>query len=540
MRESKPVFTSAKQVPKLQPQLQRETTPQNLTLNEPIASPFDVVLSTSCELPAVDSTGWQLMYPAGGSTHPAYPWPPADPRLTFHAHLVPLLNGLPDVAQAPKLKLPLGWRHLSWAGLHPIAFDPHQQLFKLTPVGPLPLTSEELHQGGLQEYAPGGRLHPEYGLLPIMSTIGDGSDYEVFNFEGIDWTLPWAECHDILPIEASTPLKTDIEVDFHVSPIVLAPSHYLEARDCPDGIIDLEEGWRWLSGREESPLFTFTATPGKIWRGTGVRRTSRKYKAPIASMMANAMAEKQEDNPERYLLNQDTREFDAFKSVATPVHINIALMLDVEFTLVEFLSYFPHHYQWRKGGDRLVRSGMGASDIANFVNMSRRLPGTAVCSNSSVNDHAFWTKLEEGMKVKVKPFKHGICSYTAENWAYDVWKLTDYPLLALAHGLVELPSGLDAGPLTALIQWCRNNKRYKAMLSEVPVLLEEAGIESLIEPGNGVDPDQQVLARHIEAIKKDRLRVLKEIREKKELDAVKEEKEIEAAKEKKSKRRKLE
>jgi hypothetical protein len=98
---------------------------------------------------------------------------------------------------------------------------------------------------------------------------------------------------------------------------------------------------------------------------------------------------------------------------------------------------------------------------------------------------------------------------------YDVWQKIDYPVLALAHGLQALPSGPDAGPLTALILWCRKQGRYEVLVSEVPALLKEAGIEPLIEPGKAGCPDKEVLARHADAMKKDRHRVLRTLGEKK-------------------------
>lgn len=477
---------------------------------EPAISPFEVSPTDGGELPTPLSTEWQLMYPPGGSTHPSYPWPPADPRLIFHTHSVPLRNGVPDVALLSKLSLPKGWRQVTWCGLHPVVFDPSQQVFKLTPVGPLPLTCEELHQGGLHDYAPGGKSHPEAGLLPTLLSFSDGSDADVFNFDGVNWTLPWSDLGDCKVTSSSNDTKH--EPFDPIETTLQTPPHYLEARDCPNGIIDIEEGWRWMCEREETPGLVFTPTPGKTWANTGVYLTSRKGKAPIASLMANAMAESEEDNKERYLVKQDAREFDAFKSVATPVYVNIALLQDVEFTLVELLSYFPLHYQWRKAGDRLARSKMSASDIADYINMSRHLPGASICIKSTVYSHIFYNRLDDGSRVKASlPVTEAPC-FTAKDWTYSAWETTDYPLLALAYGLVELPSGPDAGPLTLLIKWCRENKHYKALLSDVPDLLTMAGIGNSVEPGSSENPDQDTLLRHTEAVKKDRKRVLKELK----------------------------
>lgn len=230
---------------------------------EPVVSPFEVSPTDGGELPTPLSTEWQLMYPPGGSTHPSYPWPPADPRLIFHTHSVPLRNGVPDVALLSKLSLPKGWRQVTWCGLHPVVFDPSQQVFKLTPVGPLPLTCEELHQGGLHDYAPGGKSHPEAGLLPTLLSFSDGSDADVFNFEGVNWTLPWTDWGDSKVTSSSNDTKHEPVDPIETALLALeTPPHYLEARDCPNGIIDIEEGWRWMCEREEMPGLVFTPMSG--------------------------------------------------------------------------------------------------------------------------------------------------------------------------------------------------------------------------------------------------------------------------------------
>jgi hypothetical protein len=93
--------------------------------------------------------------------------------------------------------------------------------------------------------------------------------------------------------------------------------------------------------------------------------------------------------------------------------------------------------------------------------------------------------------------------------------LTDYPLLGLAHGLKHVPLGSDAGPLTAIMQWCREQRRYDVLLSQVPELLEAAGIQPLIEPGEGGDPDKEVMGRYAATLREDRKRVLADIKERK-------------------------
>lgn len=492
-------------VPKLAP---------NLTAAEPTASPFDVALSSADNLPVLHSSEWQLQYPPGGSTHPSYPWPSMDPRLVFQSHFVPLNNGLPDVSQMPPLALPMGWTHVSWAGLLPVAFDPYRQAFKLTPVGPMPLTCEELQQGGLHRYVPGGDLHPEFGMLPDVLALSDGSDAEVFNFEHVDWVLPWAALGGILTSQAHDGfVRLSIESGDSASPEETPQPQDLQTdeRDCPDNIVDVEDAWRWLIEKDLNPSNVFVPTPAKTWKGTGIYRCSRKTKAPIPSLMALALADAV-DNPEGYLSKQNGREFCPFKSIATPVHVDMTLLKDTEFTLVELLAYFPNHYAWRKGADRLALSGMTAGDITNTINMIRGLSGEASRKSATINDNVFFEKEAPGNSTKkariVRP-EDKPSTYTAKGWTYNTWETTDYPLLGLAHGLLGLPTGPDAGPITALIHWCRGNGRYRVMLSEVHDLLQEADIDPLIEPGEKGCPDKEVVGRYAEALKVDRVRVLK-------------------------------
>ncbi|KAH4905845.1 hypothetical protein HBI80_087060 [Parastagonospora nodorum] len=471
--------------------------------------------------PAVLTLDWQLQYPPGGSTHPSYPYPQMDPRLFFDPVHVPIVDGLPNVFRVAPLLLPIGWRHVSWSGFLPIVFDPYQQAFKLTPIGPLPLPCEEVHQGGLAKYVPGGKEHPEAGLLPDIAPLSDGSD-EIYNFEGVDWTLPWPKGENfdgsastgavqlanglLSPITGDSPSYTNINKPY---------SHYIEAQDCPDGIVDIADAWRWLTERELDPTATFVPSPDKSWKNTGIYRTTRVGKEPIASLMALALSDVavSPNNPiASYLKNQNGRVFCPFRSMATPVHVKITLLGEVEITLVELLSYFPNHYLWRKCSDRLVGAGLTGMDITNFINYTRELEGDATRSNNTINAQlTYETEVVSGKRVKIVREPH-IAAYTTEGWAYTAWELTDYPLLGLAHGLKHMPEGPDAGPLTAAMKWARENGRYKALLSEVPELLQQAGLQLLIEPGESGDPDKEVKPMHVEKLKKDRIRVLEDAR----------------------------
>jgi hypothetical protein len=540
------------------PPKEQETPTQPEFSNVPCKS--DPILFEG--LPTVHSLSWQLQYPPGGSTHPSYPYPLMDPRLIFHQPFVPVVDGLPDFTRVPKLVLPMGWKHVSWAGLLPIAFDPYCQAFKLTPIGPMPLTCEELRQGGLHKYVPSGELHPEFGMLPDMLKLSDGSDAEIFDFEGVDWTLPW-EGH--MGFHATAAYGTDFQ---HTTTDTSTPSPtsnsvntilypWKAERDCPNQVFDLADAWRWLTGKEVNSTADFDPTPKKSWKGTGAARTTHKFKYPIAELMMLAKLPNPDDpddapmaNP--ILRNQDTsgrtekNAFCPFRSVATPMYVDITLLDDTEFTLVELISYFPQHFNWGHAAERLSKADVKPSAIRDLINATRMLEGETAITTGRISSNAIAARKrdlpqtdvvdidEVGKDTPTPASKPGIIdmttTYTAEDWVYNVWQKIDYPVLALAHGLQALPSGPDAGPLTALILWCRKQGRYEVLVSEVPALLKEAGIEPLIEPGEAGCPDKEVVARHADAMKKDRRRVLRTLGEKKRA--------LEGQDEGKSKRRK--
>ncbi|KAI4919206.1 hypothetical protein J4E85_009463 [Alternaria conjuncta] len=522
----------------LSPVVASETVPQSELSLEPIKAdplPFE-------GLPTVHSLSWQLQYPPGGSTHPCYPYPSLDPRLLFHQAFVPIIGGLPDFTLVQKLVLPMGWKHVSWSGLLPIAFDPYRQAFKLTPVGPMPLTCEESHQQGLHKYVPGGELHPEYGLVPEMLKLSDGSDTDVFNFDSVDWVLPWKGQIDFhAPSNATNEQLGSYEITSPVGSDTFAPVvtySWSEARDCPDKVFDICDAWRWLSSKEANPEVDFIPTPDMNWRGTGAMRSQRRLKSPIPELMMLAMQSDPTTSESKHVVllqNQDRgakgkNQFCAFKSVATSVMVDMALLGDTEFTTMELLSYFPQHYYWGHAAERLTRAGVTGTLIRDFLIMTRGLQGDEIMMANSIAQAAKVAKKRDCVKVEEMDIDEAgkdtpsptpapvidstvvdlTSSYTAEGWIYDVWEKIDYPLLALTHGLQSLPTGVDAGPLTALILWCREKGRYKAMLSEVPALLKEANIEPLIEPGENGCPDKEVAGRHAGALKKDRLRVVRD------------------------------
>jgi hypothetical protein len=520
---NKPVLTPAaasKPIPIVKARISQNVTPPETSFTAEA-----VVLLPPDPSPVHSTLDWELQYPPGGSTHPSYAYPQLDPRLLFNPGLVPIIDGLPNVFQLPPLVLPMGWRHVSWSGFLPIVFDTYQQAFKLTPIGPLPLTCEEVQQGGLAKFIPGGECHPEAGMLPDITALSDGSEV-ICNFEDVDWILPWPKGDNFDGTSADGALRLTLgtqssstETDVLSTPLIMASTHYIEARDCPDNVVDIDEAWRWLKEKDTNPSAAFEPSRSKTWRGTGIHRTSRRYKQPISSLIGLAIADVQaspNNDLATYLINQNSREFCPFRSVATPVHVNITLIKETEITLVELLSYFPNSYLWRKGADRFVQSGLTAADITNFINWTRGLAGDAVKQRDSINDHIMWEYEAPGSRKRVRIVrKPESATYTTERWSYGTNALTDYPLLGLTHGLRHVPDGVDAGPLTAMIKWCREQGRYETLLSDVPELLEAVGIQPLIEPDESGDPDKEVLGRFVEILKQDRKRVLKDAGERK-------------------------
>lgn len=363
------------------------------------------------KLPTVHFLSWQLKYPPGGSTHPSYPYPTIDPRLLFHQAFVPIVGGLPDFTLVPKLVLPMGWKHVSWSGLLPIAFDPYRQAFKLTPVGPIPLTCEELQQQGLQKYVPGGELHPEFGLLPEMLKLSDGSDAEVYNFDGVDWTLPWEGQVDFHATRRtmdqhciSGVIKSPTDSNTFI-PMITYP--WREARDCPNKVFDLSDAWRWLSEKETNHTADFIPTTEKKWHGSGAFRSTRKLKSPIPELMMLSMLSTPTTpniqlNP--LLQNQDSmkdkNQFCPFKSVATPCTVNIALLEDTEFTIMELLSYFPQHYYWGHAAERMAKAGVTGSMIREFLIMTRGLQGDEVVKPGSISCAAMAARKRDCVKLE--------------------------------------------------------------------------------------------------------------------------------------------
>ena len=469
--------------------------------------------------PVLLTLDWQLQYPPGGSTHASYPYPVMDTRLKFQPSLIPMVDGLPSISQLPALALPMGWRHVSWCGLLPIAFDSYHQAFKLTPVGPLPLTSEELQQGGLTKYVPGGECHPEAGLLPDMAMFSDGSDGERFDLEGLDWVLPFPEYRleaCVMSRNSLNPLTSLSDShDASRTPIDTAEAALtrLEARACPDLVFDVEDAWRWLTSLEQNPDVPFEPTPTKQWKGSGAYRSARKTKSPIPEQLMISLA-----GNIQLLHNQDGRKdknlFCPFKSVATPMTVDITLLADTEFTLMELVCYFPYHYNWGRGAERFARAGLSYALIKDAINFTRALEGRAATRTSLVNSGASRAKERDLVKTDDTINDMDTTSYTAVGWANLACGRMEYPLMALAHGLAELPSGLDAGPLTAIMRWCKQQGRFSTLLSEVPELLKRANMSPLIEPAENLGcPDKDMVARHLQALKGDGLRVKRSVKE---------------------------
>lgn len=372
---------------------------------------------------------------------------------------------------------------------------------------------------GLEKYVPGGKLHPESGLLPEMMNLSDGSDGEVYNWDGVDLELPWV---------AHTTFINSAQAPGTSAAGVTAPAYVpREARDCPDKVFELSDAWRWIAGKVATPDSDFIPNTKKKWSQFYSQRLRRKLKAPIpelmmAAILANRSASSPDPSP--ILQNQDaprvqersTNLFCPFKSVATPMFVDITLLEDTEFTLKELVCYFPQHYSWGNAAERMNRAGIRGTALRDIIALTRCLDGESLPSAGTLSSNMLAARRllqpvikDEGaaLKCEQKQANRTTTNYTSEGWTYE-WEKTDYPLFALAHGLVALPEGKDAGPLTALMKWAKEHERYQILISEVPALLKEAGIPALIELSDNGCPDQEFLPRHAAEMKKDRKRLL--------------------------------
>jgi hypothetical protein len=240
------------------------------------------------------------------------------------------------------------------------------------------------------------------------------------------------------------------------------------------------------------------------------KQISWRKKHPIAELLMRALNE-QNAGPSTPLWNQDSKAFSQVGSVAPPstVAVNLCLGSMVEITLIECMAYFPNIFTERPLLVRSVRAGLNCGSIANMVNMVRQLSGMDAFTHSRIATLLRRVKGGPVMEDNVKNVE--TTDFTAREWLkHKVGKTgLDYPLVALEHGLLGLPQGDDAGPLTQLIQLCKTHGKYRVMLSEVPDLLQQAGIASIIQkPVNGDCPDRAAVARHRYSVEQDRARVL--------------------------------
>ncbi|KAF2678727.1 hypothetical protein K458DRAFT_394588 [Lentithecium fluviatile CBS 122367] len=272
---------------------------------------------------------------------------------------------------------------------------------------------------------------------------------------------------------------------------------------CPPGLITVSDAWAFIAHMAQNPGTAFQIQAPKL----DLRKAAifnRKH--PIAELLMKALNDPR-SSLRTPLANQDTIPFCQIASLPPPntVAVDRHLGAGVELTLTECMVYFTNHYCQRPLLVRFVRAGLNGGSIANEINMWRQLSGNAAFSHSKV-----WTRLRRAYPAVPVPDPRGVqtTDFTAQTWKTPTTGI-DYPLLALEHGVAQPIRGADAGPLTHLIQWCKAAGAYRAMLSDVPALLQRANIPATIEkPKRDGCPDQAAVERHQKRVAQDRARVL--------------------------------
>ncbi|KAK4980756.1 hypothetical protein LTR28_002550 [Elasticomyces elasticus] len=171
-------------------------------------------------------------------------------------------------------------------------------------------------------------------------------------------------------------------------------------------------------------------------------------------------------------------ETDAFNT-ATPASVNIPQGLTI--TAKELLYYFPYQsYLVSKACYRLFSNGFTNKDMAAIQHRARGGGQTIKTENrikgqfkhagnevQNVTDFTVTGYRKDGMLPNVS-------DYSTIHWrARTGMVMRDIELARLADGLVSLPSGRDAGTLTAAVRYAVSNRQERRLLSDVAALIRE-------------------------------------------------------------------
>ncbi|KAF2245307.1 hypothetical protein BU26DRAFT_567902 [Trematosphaeria pertusa] len=323
-----------------------------------------------------------------------------------------------------------------------------------------------------------------------------------------------------LPLESATIRTKTSKVPRTLpsNPPTMPPGDLTSEILCPSNIVDLGDAWDWIEHMAKTPTMRFQPTVQKVRSGEAKTYCDRHKKHPIPMFMMLAM-QINGFGPSTELMYQTGRTFMRTTAVMAPHNLEMNYLGTTELTLIEICAYFSQLIIRAECLDRLIRAGMNQGQIADTVNWVRQLSGL---KSSFSHIRVLKRAQEAGRKLHDRKLKIeqrdrlDTVDFSARGWNYTEIKTMDYPLLALAHGVEIQITGEDAGPLTHLIAWCKANGRYRAMLSEVPMLLDEAHILPLIvRPADGSCPDKAAFVRHRDQVNLDRLRVQRSRRKRK-------------------------
>ncbi|KAF2245306.1 hypothetical protein BU26DRAFT_507989 [Trematosphaeria pertusa] len=436
----------------------------------------------------------------------------SDPRLCFYAQPMPPEHSH-HLPRFVPLDLPQGWRSMQRVDLEPVVLNPHDWAFRLTPAGPVALTPAEVFQYRITGVSRSRRT-PQSNPDPMVI------DLELIDDELTEFMPPNSRRGDPDQLTAyadplgGLPPKVAYEgavrakkrkLQGPLSPSVVRSIEQESDGDaallCPMGIIDVEDAWAWIRHMAQNPTPEYHAPNRKPDERL---KSAHKVKHPIPELMMVALKPPGSGIGSQ-LKDQDALPFCQTRSITPPEKVGVHEHLGshVELTLIECAAYFPRQAIRPEYLKRFRRAGMGSVGTVSLINMLRQLTGKSNFHESRLS-HTF-------KRYGCTADNNATRDFTAQQWTPDTGSKTiDYPLLALEHGVVHLPQGDDAGPLTKLIQWCKNNAQHRVLLSEVPALLSTAGISSTIaRPADGRCPDRVAHGRHHQAIQIDRKRILK-------------------------------
>ena len=192
---------------------------------------------------------------------------------------------------------------------------------------------------------------------------------------------------------------------------------------------------------------------------------------------------------------------DAFQ-LAAPVQTPLP---HCEMGARELLTLFPHHTQWPEAGLRLLRNTWTNRDIAlaqlhgcgqvSVANCDKR--EATLRKQSGKNGDAFFQLVPGTFDRKTfANLMTPVAVYDATPYQprRDINISNPSTLVEIARGVLNWPSGQDAGAVTQAIQWAVANNQVNLTTADIPQMVAQLGF---VKPNdaNTIDWDQRARTR---------------------------------------------